>query len=298
MNYLITGGTGFIGSYVRSVLLQEGHSITVLTRNPDKYNGEQATNQRFISWERDLVPVMDETDVVLNLAGENLFGKRWTDSIKRKIYQSRILITRKLVDTMEAAAKKPALFISASGISYYGDNGSILLDESDEPGTDFLADVCKDWENEAQKAKSLGIRVVNPRIGITLQSDGGMLQIMKLPFLLFIGGPIGGGKQFIPWIHMDDLCNALLFPVKNEKLEGPYNACSPNPATMNDFARTIGKVMNRPSFLRVPEFLLKLVLGEAATPALSSLNTRPRKLEVCGFGFEFEDLEEALADVL
>lgn len=294
---LITGGTGFIGSYLCSELLKQGHFISIITRSPDKYSEEQSKNLRYIGWGDDLLEAIEEADVVINLVGETLFGKRWTDSVKKSIYNSRIDSTKKLVQAMENSSSKPELFISGSAVGIYGDSGDKLLDESSPYGDDFLAEVCKDWEKESQKAAELGIRVANPRVGIVLQKDGGFLQIMKLPFLFFVGGPLGDGKQYIPWIHMEDLVRALIYPIENKDLTGPYNVCSPEPVTMNRMAEAMGKVLNRPSFFRVPEFALKTILGEAANAPLSSLNAQPKVLQISGFEFKYEDLEEALADI-
>ena len=294
---LITGGTGFIGSYLCSELLKQGHFISIITRSPEKYSEEQSKNLQYIGWDDYLSEAIDEADVVINLVGESLFGKRWTHSVKKSIYNSRIESTKELVKAMVESDSKPELFISASGVGIYGDSGNKLLDESTPPGDDFLANVCKDWEKEAQKAADLGIRVVNPRFGIVLQKDGGFLQITKLPFLFFVGGPLGDGKQYIPWVHMDDLVRALIYPIENKDLRGPYNVCSPQPETMNRLSEALGTVLNRPSFFRVPEFVLKTILGEAAEPPLSSLNAQPKVLQISGFEFKFEDLQEALADI-
>ena len=295
---LITGGTGFIGTYLCSELLREGHYVTILTRNPGKYQDEQAKNRNYISQDKDLSEAMESVDVVINLAGENLFGQRWSDSVKKKIYDSRILTTSNLVKQMKTSKARPELFISASAVGIYGDQGDSVLDEDTGPGDDFLADVCRDWEIEAWKAEALGIRVAIPRIGIVLEENGGVIEKMKLPFSLFAGGPIGRGRQYVPWIHMQDLCNAILYPMRNESFSGAYNCTSPEPETMNVLAAALGRVLNRPSFFRVPEVMLKAILGEAAQPVLSSLRVQPKKLQLSGFRFEFEDLEEALADIL
>lgn len=297
-NILVTGGTGFIGSYLCEELMRRGHYLTILTRSPEKYSEQSSKNQAFMSWDDPLAPQMEKTDVVINLAGESLFGQRWTEQVKKSIYNSRINTTSKLVKAMKQAEKRPALFISASAVGIYGDRGDDLLDESEKPGNDFLSEICSDWEAESKKAKSLGVRVVNPRIGIVLEDNGGVAEKMKLPFTFFTGGPLGNGRQYVPWIHMADLCNALIYPMENETLEGAYNAAAPTPETMNELARVMGKVMNRPSIFRVPEFMLKLILGEAANPILSSLRVQPKVLQLTGFEFQFEDLEEALADIM
>lgn len=294
---LVTGGTGFIGSYLCNELLKQGHFISIITRSPGKYSEEQSKNLQYIGWDDGLADAMDETDIVINLVGENLFGKRWTESVKKSIYNSRIESTKKLVQAMEKSTSKPELFISASAVGIYGDSGNQLLDESSPPGDDFLAKVCVDWEKESHKAIDLGVRVVNPRLGIVMEEDGGFLQIMKLPFQFFVGGPIGDGKQYLPWIHMDDLVRALIFPINHEEMSGAYNVCSPQPEPMNRVAEALGNVLNRPSFFRVPEFVMRTALGEAAEPTLASLNVQPKVLQISGFEFKFEDIEEALADV-
>jgi len=296
-NILITGGTGFVGSYLRELLLKQGHYLTVVTRSPESYKSEHAKNQKFITI--DEVPiVMESIDVVINLAGENLFGQRWTDSVKKKIYDSRISITRDLVDAIRASSKKPDVFISASGINYYEPAGEDIITEESKAADDFLANVCKDWENEAIKARELGVRVVISRFGIVLEKDGGIIEKMKLPFSLFVGGAIGPGTQYLSWIHMKDLCNAIVFALENDEIDDVFNATAPEPVTMNEFASAMGSVLNRPSIFRVPEFVLNIALGEAAVPVVASLNVQPKVLQKAGFEFEFNDLEAALGSIL
>lgn len=295
---LITGGTGFVGSYLCEELMRQGHFLTILTRSPQKYTEENSKNQKYVGWETPLTPLMENTDIVINLAGENLFGKRWTESVKKRLYNSRIDITRKLADAMKECSNPPDVFISASGINYYAESGDEIITEDSESGDDFLAKICIDWEREALKAEQAGVRVAIPRIAVVLEYDGGMVEKMRLPFALFAGGPLGNGKQYVSWIHMADLCRAIIYPIDNPTISGPYNAAAPDPITMNALANAMGKVMNRPSFFRVPEFALKLVLGEAAQPVLSSLRVKPKVLLSEGFEFEFTDLEIALADIL
>ncbi|HCI72078.1 MAG: TIGR01777 family protein [Bacteroidetes bacterium] len=298
MSILITGGTGFIGQELRETLLKKGKSLVIITRDPKKYEDESATNQRFISWDSDLTKEMENCEAVINLAGENIFGQRWNEDVKKRIYDSRIDSTRSLVEAMEKAENKPSVFISASASGIYGDQGDTVLTEEHEAANDFLASVCKDWEEESQKATRLGVRVANPRIGIVFEEGGGALEKMIPPFKFFVGGPIGDGKQYMSWIHRKDLINALIFPIEKKEISGAYNVSSPNPATMNEVADTLGDVMNRPSFFRVPKFALELAFGEAAQPITGSIRMQPKQLQIHGFEFRFEELEEALADIL
>ncbi len=188
--------------------------------------------------------------------------------------------------------------ISASGADYYEPAGDRVLDESAPSGDSFLSKVCVDWEKAAQPVTDYGVRLVNPRIGVVLEKDGGALQQMLLPFKFFVGGPIGSGKQYFPWIHMLDLCRGLIFPLENEELEGPYNLNAPNPVTMNEFASELASQLHRPSLFRVPEFVLNIVLGEAANPVITSKRMQPKKLQQHGFEFKFGYLRQALGDIL
>lgn len=298
MHILITGGTGFIGTELRTMLLREGHILTIITRSPDEYEKEAANNQRFIDWEADLPGAMNEADAVINLAGAPIFGKRWTEEVKKAIYESRIGCTRQLVDAMHRADSAPSVFVSASGINYYRDGGDEVLDEDAPEGDGFLSRVCRDWEEASRGAKEAGVRVVNPRLAVVLETGGGALKQMLPPFKMFVGGPIGRGGQYFSWIHMLDICRGLVFPLDKEIFEGPYNLAAPNPVTMNEFADALGEVLGRPSLFRVPEPVLKGVLGEAAAPVLESLRIHPKKLLQAGYEFKFKHVREALADIL
>lgn len=298
MNILITGGTGFVGSKLREELLKLGHSVIIVTRSPKKYGSEAAKNQRFVGWDSDLSSEMNTADAVINLAGENLFGQRWTDEVKDRILKSRTESTRQLVDAMREASDKPEVFISASASGIYGDRKEDVLDESEPAADDFLAEVCVAWEKEAKKAEQLGVRVAIPRIGIVLEKGGGALEKMIPPFQFFVGGPVGSGEQYMSWVHLTDLCNALMLPLQDSDFSGPYNVCSPNPVTMDEFAKTLGQIMRRPSLFRVPEFALDLILGEAAKPVTDSIRMQPKKLQLADFNFHYEELELALADII
>ncbi|HET8865454.1 MAG TPA: TIGR01777 family oxidoreductase [Gracilimonas sp.] len=298
MNILITGGTGFIGDELRTLLLKKGHDLVIVTRNPKEYEDENARNQRFIAWDDDLVATVNNVDAVINLAGENIFAWRWTPEKKERILNSRIRVTTRLVEAMVEADNKPKVFISASGASIYGDRGDEVLSESEAASDDFLASVCVKWESESQKASELGIRVVNPRIGVVLEEGGGALEKMIPPFQFFVGGPIGSGDQYMSWIHRTDLCRSFIFALENEQVKGAYNACSPNPVTMGEFSEILGAVMNRPAIFKVPEFAINLVMGEVAKTVTDSIRMQPKNLQVNGFDFHFEELEEALADIV
>ena len=298
MNILITGGTGFIGSELREMLLQKGHYLTVITRTPKEYENETAKNQKFISWKDDLIAAMGKNDAVINLAGSPIFGKRWTDEVKRKIHESRVECTTKLVEAIQKTDSPPVVMVSASGMNYYQPKGDEVLDENAEQGNSFLSKVCVDWEAAAKEVEAYGTRLAIPRIGIVLETGGGAMQQMLTPFKLGVGGPIGSGEQYFPWVHMHDLCRGIIFAIENENFEGPYNMNAPNPVKMNEFADKLGEVLNRPTLFRVPEFALKIALGEAAKPVLDSLRAQPKKLQQAGFEFKFAYVKEALADIL
>lgn len=336
--FLITGGTGYIGTQLTERLLKQGHTVMILTRNPAKYEDRKSKNLQFLAWGDALAAAMERVDVVIHLAGENLFGRRWNEEVKRSLRDSRVETTRELVDAIRQAEDRPEWLISASAVGIYGDRGEERITEETGAGEDFLARLCVDWEAEALKAKELGVKVAIPRIGIVLGRESEVIKNMRLPFSLFVGGAIGSGKQYVPWIHEKDLVRALLFPLdggdggkaldggesldggkgadgrngadggkevagrngveRKQALEGPYNACAPNPEMMSELAAAMGRVMNRPSLFKVPGFALRIVLGEVASSILGSLRVYPQRLTAAGFSFAFDDLEEALADIL
>lgn len=295
---LLTGATGFIGNRLRERLLRQGHLLTVVTRNPARHKADRADNQRFVSWDAaELAEAMGRTDAVIHLAGENVAGGRWTTERRNAIHSSRVETTARLVRAMAAAERRPECFVSASAVGIYGDRGEERLDEQSTPGTGFLSVVCRDWEAEARKAESLGVRVAIPRIGVVLGREGGILQRMWLPFTFGVGGPVGSADLYLPWIHKEDVCRGLEFPLEHPEFAGVYNLCAPEPVRMGEFASTLGRVMNRPSLFTVPTFVLRLVLGEGAQAVTASLRVVPEVLRRAGFAFEFEDLESALGDL-
>lgn len=297
MNILITGGTGFIGTHLRSFFLKKGHYFTIITRSPEKYESETAKNQQFIDWKADLAAAIEEADTVINLVGENLF-KIWTEDVKKRIYDSRIDKTERLVEAIKKAGSRPELMISASGVSYYGDRGDEILDESEPRGSGFLPKLCTDWEKAARSVEDAGVRLVIFRNAPVLEKGGGALKFMLPIFKLGIGGSIGEGTQYFPWIHMLDVCRATQFAISHEQLSGVCNLAAPNPVTMNELADIMGDVLNRPAFFRIPEVAVRTVLGEVADSALDSLRTRPKRLQDAGFEFRFKYLREALGDIV
>jgi uncharacterized protein len=297
MKITISGGTGFIGSALADMLLADGHEITVLTRDPENAR-QHSKDIRFLSWD-DVDTAISGSNAVVNLVGESLFGQRWTAESKKRIISSRIGTTSALVTAMAKADldKRPQVFVSASAVGYYGDCRDRKVTESTPAGTDFLAEVCAKWEAASQKAP-VGIRVVNPRIGIVLHPQGGALEKMITPFQFLLGGPLGSGTQFFPWIHRHDMLRILFECIKNESLVGPVNTASPNVVTMTEFTRTLGDVLNRPAIFKVPEFALSLLLGEAANAITSGQRIIPEVLQKTGFTWDFPDIKSALVDLL
>ncbi|HAH05312.1 MAG TPA: TIGR01777 family protein, partial [Elusimicrobia bacterium] len=239
---------------------------------------------------------LDGADAVINLAGEPVAGGRWTEARKLCILQSRVLATGALVAAAAKAARRPKALLNGSAVGYYGDIPEGDADENRPPGADFLAKVCVCWEEAAAKAENLGLRVVRLRTGHVLGRDGGMLAKMMPPFQLFIGGPLGSGRQWLPWIHRHDEVEAILFCLENE-ISGPVNLCAPAPERMRAFCRELGKVLHRPSWAPAPAFALRLLLGEMAELVLGGQRAVPAKLTAAGFRFRYPLLSEALADL-
>jgi uncharacterized protein (TIGR01777 family) len=303
MRAVVTGATGFVGRR----LLQYLDEPIVLTRNPDKAHdsltaslGKSVTVHR---WDAETEPApvaaFDGVDVVFHLAGEPVAEGRWNDEKKRRLMASRELGTRNLVSTLTALPTKPKVLVSASAVGFYGDRGDETLDEHSAPGKDFLTDVCVAWERESRPAEQAGIRVVNPRIGIVLGRKGGALAKMLPPFYMGAGSPLGSGKQWMPWIHLDELVGLMLFAAEHEQLRGPANATAPHPVTNYDFTKALGRAVHRPTFLpSVPGFVLRAVLGEFAGVLMGSQRAVPAALLAAGFKFQFPQLKDALDDIL
>ena len=298
MKALVTGGTGFVGR--RLVATLEGP--VVLTRDADRARASLRVMAHAWQPEHEPAPIaaFDGVDVVFNLLGEPVGGGRWNAEKKARIRQSRVLGTRNLVRTLEALAptRRPQALVSASAVGYYGDRGDEALDESAPAGQGFLADVCREWEEAALGAERLGVRVVRARIGLVLGPDGGPLPALRRLFALGLGGRLGDGRQWMPWIHVDDVVGLLGHAARSDGLRGPMNVVGPAPAQNRDFTRALGRALHRPTILAVPRFALGLALGELGAVALESQRVLPRVARESAYTFRHPELAEALADAL
>ena len=299
---IITGATGLIGRKLSQKLFEAGYQIIVFSRNASSAKNILKKDYTYIDWDYrksdKWIESIFTADAIVHLAGINLFAKRWNKKFKEEILASRKETTKALVDAVKLSQAKPEVFVSASAVGYYSDCGDKLLDENSPAGNDFLAEVCKVWEAEAAEVEQAGVRRVSVRTGIVLSKEDGALKRMLLPFKLFVGGPLGNGKQWFPWIHIDDIVGIYFHAIENQNLIGAVNAASPNICTMKEFAKTLGKVLHRPSLFPVPELVLKIAIGEAGKVVLMSQRVKVNKLLESGYKFKFENLEEALRNLL
>lgn len=295
MRVLITGATGLIGKKIAQKLLSRGDEVIVLTRSVQQAKKSISNATAYLEWNKDLLQLI-EIDAVINLAGENVMARRWNDTHKKKVLESRINSTKNLLEFISALETKPKVFISASAIGIYGNDNSVV-DENSSVANDFLANVVKEWESESSKIDTMGIRRVNIRIGIVLDKNEGALAKMITPFKLFVGGAIGSGKQWFSWIHIDDIVGIFLFALDNQNVSGAINGVAPNPVTMKDFAKSLGKTVNRPSIVSVPEIALRIILGEGAAAVLGGTYVKSKKIVDAGYQFSFEKVEDALTEL-
>lgn len=300
MRALVTGATGFVGGH----LLARLDRPTVLSRDaPEAERVLSEFGVRAFSWDaqNELPPAeaFEGVEAVFHLAGEPVARGRWTRAKKARLRESRVSGTRNLVQTLLKLEPKPRTLVSASAVGYYGDRGDESLDECAEPGADFLSKISVAWEEESRKAIEAGIRVVNPRIGIVLGKNGGALAKMLPPFKLGLGSPLGDGRQWMPWIHIDDLIGIMLHAAQCEELSGPVNATAPNPVTNREFTKALGRVLRRPTFLpSVPGFVLRAAMGEFASVLLASQKAIPRAVQAAGYDFAHPQLDEALRSIV
>ncbi len=293
MHVVIAGGTGFLGTPLADALRAAGHHVQILSRRAGAGTLAWIPDGTAGPW----AAALEQADAVINLAGESIAGGRWTAARKARIRDSRMRATRSLVTAIEGAQRRPAVLISASGVDYYGPHGDELLTERTPPGDGFLATVCRDWETEALRAAP-ATRVVLLRTGIALARDGGALPQMALPFRLFAGGPVGSGRQYYPWIHRDDWVRMVAWALQTPPVSGPLNVTAPNPVPNREFARTLGRVLGRPSIVPAPAFALRLALGEMADALLlTGKRVIPAQAQALGFRFEYAELGRALREI-
>jgi len=298
MNILITGGSGFVGSNLTKFLLLRGHQVIAIGRSESQHRFDRE-NYHFVAadttrkgpWQKELA----DADAVVNLAGATIF-KRWTEKYKKKIYNSRVLTTRNVVEALPSGTT--LTLCSASGAGYYGSRGDDVLNEDERPGRDFLAGLSMDWEKEALRASAKGARVAVLRFGVVLGKNGGAMAKLIPAFKLFVGGPLGDGQQWFPWLHLDDLMAAMVFVLEHPEVSGPLNFCAPNPVRNRELAQTLGEVLSRPSFMPAPAFMIRLAMGEFGDVFLGSQRTIPDKLVNHGFSFQYPDIRGAIRAIV
>ncbi|HMF43438.1 MAG TPA: TIGR01777 family oxidoreductase [Polyangia bacterium] len=298
----IAGATGLIGTTLAAACARDGIPVSALVRDTAR-GAERLPSATLHAWDatRGSPPAgaFDGVDVVVNLVGEALADKRWSDARKKQLRDSRVVATRALVDAMRDLPKRPRLLISASGVGYYGNRGDEILTESASAGTGFVAELVRDWEAEAMRAADIGLRVVVMRSGVVLSKDAGILRKLLPPFRMGLGGPIGGGGQWLPWIHLEDEIGLFRHAMSHEAVTGPLNAVAPEPVTNGEFARALGEALGRPTVLKAPAFALRLRFGSLVDEVLlASQRVMPVRTLETGYAFRHPLLREAMAEVL
>ncbi|MFD2642405.1 TIGR01777 family oxidoreductase [Pseudomonas japonica] len=296
MNILLTGGTGLIGQQLCRLWLDQGHHLTVWSRHPEQVGKRCGAGVRGIA---ELHEYGDAPlDALVNLAGAPIADRPWSASRRALLWGSRITLTEHLLSWLEQREQRPAVLVSGSAVGWYGDGGERELTEASRPvKEDFASQLCIAWEETALRAEALGIRVVLVRTGLVLSAQGGFLSRLRLPFKLGLGGPLGDGRQWMPWIHIDDEIALIDFLLQRDDASGPYNACAPEPVRNREFARRLGRALHRPAFLPLPAPLLKVGLGELSTLLLGGQRARPVRALAAGFTFRFNDVQSALDDL-
>ncbi|ABM60977.1 TIGR01777 family oxidoreductase [Halorhodospira halophila] len=296
MRILITGGSGFVGKPLCARLHERGHELLVVSRNPERARGALPPRTNVRPSVADFVD--SQPEAIINLAGESIAEGRWTEAKKQRLLDSRLTITQALVDLCGQLETPPKVMVSASAMGYYGDQGDREVTEETPPNPEFVHELCARWEETARQAESHGVRVALMRIGLVLDRDGGTLAKLLTPFRLGLGGPLGSGKQYMPWIHRTDLVRIILFLLDQEALAGPFNAGAPEPVTNAEFTRTLARHLHRPAFLPAPAPALRLAFGEMSRILLTGARMRPQRLQEAGFTFEYPTLDEALSEIL
>lgn len=297
-NILITGATGLIGKRLVHEFLQRGDNVTALTTDIDSAQKKLAGITKIVEW-NDLLSLADkEINIIIHLAGKNLGETRWTEKFKKEAYDSRINTTRKIVELIEKMKTKPDILLSASGVDYYGNRGEEIITEDSAPADDYMAKTCVNWEAEALKAEKSGVRTVVLRTGFVIAKNAPAVKKMVLPFLLFAGGTLGSGMQYMSWIHIDDLIGIYLFAADNLNVKGAVNATAPYPVNMKNFGKSIAKALHRPSWFPVPSFVIKIAVGEMAQVILNGRKAIPEKITRAGYKFKFEKADDAWKNIL
>jgi len=297
MNYLVTGATGFIGRPLVEELLRRGHSVNYLARSRSQLLDSRAAFHLWNPTEDLSLSSVPRLDAIIHLAGEPV-AQRWTEEVKRRIYESRVEGTRQVVAAVGRLQHRPSVLVSASATGYYGDRGDEILTEASSAGTGFLADLCVQWEREASRAREQGIRLVPLRISAVLGAGGGALKKMVPPFRMGLGGRLESGRQWMSWIHLRDIVRLLIFAAENESITGPMNGSSPKPVTNAEFTKALARQVHRSTMLPAPKFALRIVLGEMVDFLFSSERVIPDAAQRAGFSFEHPSLEGALRNVL
>lgn len=301
MRVIVAGGSGLIGRALTRHLCAAGYSVIVLSRQPQSVTGLPAgvvvtpwDGSSSDGWDH----LIEGAHAVVNLAGEGIAGRRWTRAQKQRLRDSRMQSTAGIVAAIRAAAQKPAVLLQASAVGYYGNPADEEVDEQHAPGAGFLADLSQEWESASAAVAATGTRRVLLRLGVSLSGEGGMLPRVVLPFRFFLGGAMGSGRQWVPWIHIEDTVRAIEFLMAHAELSGPVNVCAPNPVRFADFAGAVGKTLGRPSLFRAPSWAIRAVLGEMADVVLHGQRALPARLTAAGFEFRYPDVEGALEAAL
>jgi uncharacterized protein (TIGR01777 family) len=297
MRVIITGGTGLIGRALAKQLAEEGHDVVVLTRDPDKASGF-SSGVRLVKWDartaQGWAEWVEGADAIVNLAGAGLADRLWTKSRKQMLVNSRVWAGQAIAEAVTAAKQKPRVLIQASAVGFYGPRKDEPISENEPQGDDFLADLCRKWEDSSASVEPQGVRRVIIRTGLVLSSAGGVLPRLMLPIRLFVGGRVGSGRQYYPWIHLDDQVRAIRFLIDQPSAQGPFNLVAPNPLTNAEFIQSIGRAVRRPTWLPLPEFALRLLVGDLATVLVDGQRAIPTGLVDAGFDFNYPTLEEAM----
>ena len=306
MRVIMTGGSGLIGRNLAIDLVKDGHEVIVLSRNPERQRGKLPPEVRLERWDGRSAEgwghLVEQAGAILNLAGENLGERRWSEARKRVIIESRVragqAVTKAIAQAVARAGRKPDVLIQSSGVGYYGFHADEIITEESPAAQDFMSHICQQWEPPTAPVEEMGVRRVVVRNGVVLSQEDGVLPRMLMPFYFFVGGPLGNGQQWISWIHMKDEIAALRFLIANPQASGVYNLTSPYPVKNADFERAIGRAMRRPALIPTPAFAIRLLFGEMAVTVLEGQRAVPERLEKAGFVFKYPRIKEALRDLL